>query len=351
MITPAGRLSPSCYDRRPKPVSMLSMTPRIVLAIAALGVGAPDFAFLQPWFTVERKDRDAFARRAVVVRSLPAAQRQLSVIAACAVNAAPEALIAVITRGATPAGVPGGSFSTTPTLQDLAPLTLDQGDIDRLRQCRPGSCALNLAADEMSALQLAMRTSEFAVHDGFRRMILDRLRRYQAAGLAAVPEYNDRRDPVQPGAVFSDILAQVPYLKTFIPRAANYVERFPSAEPAGAESSFGWSKLTMNSKPVIMVTHRAIFRLQPAPSVPGVLVVSKQIYASRYMNGEVSLTMAFSSSSGSPGYLVVMSRSDLDELGGVFSGLKRSMFEGRIKEEAANALTALRNRMERVDAR
>ena len=327
---------------------MLPVPLRLVpLAIGALSLGASDLGFLQPWFSVEQTDRDTLARRGVVVRSLPAAQRQLSVIATCAVKAAPEALIAAITRAAMPAGGQGGTFAAPPTMQDLAGLTLDQGDIDRLRQCRPGSCAINLAADEMSALQVAMRTPQAGVHEAFRRVLLDRLRRYQAGGLAALPDYRDRRDPVQPAGVFADILAQVPYLKTFVPAVANYLERFPSAGPDGAAASFVWSKVTMNSKPVIMLTHRAIFRLQSTGSVPAVLIVGKQVYASRYMNGELSLTMAFPGSAGSSGYLVVMSRSDLDELGGALSGLKRAMFERRIKAEAAETLTALRDRLER----
>ena len=315
--------------------------------MALLSTAADDLAFLQPWFTVERKDRDLLARRGVVVRALPAAQRQLSIMAICAVNAAPDALVRSSSRGGTPSGTNAGTFSPAPSLQDLSALTLDQGDVDRLRQCRPGSCALNLAGDEMSTLQRALGTSPSAVHDAFRRVLLDRLHRYRSGGLAALPEYRDRRDPLQPATVFSSIVDQIPYLKTHVPAVANYLERFPSVEPAGVESSLLWSKVTMNSKPVIMLTHRTTFKLQSSPIVPAVLVVAKQVYASRYMNGELSLTMMFG---GSPGYLVVVSRSDLDELGGMFSGLKRSMFEGRIEEEAVKALTALRDRLERRGA-
>ena len=245
------------------------------------------------------------------------------------------------------AGTASGSFGRPPALPDLAGLTLDQGDIDRLRQCRPGSCALNLAGDEMSGLQLAMRTSESAVHEAFRRVLLDRIRRYEAGGLSALPDYRDRREPVQPARVFSDIVQQVSYLRTYVPTVATYLERFPSVDSSGAQSALSWSKVTMNSKPVIMLTHRATFRLQPAPAVPAVLVVGKQIYASRYMNGELSLTMLFAGAPGSPGYLVAMSRSDLDELGGTFSGLKRALFESRITDEAAKAIAGLRDRLER----
>ena len=327
---------------------MSGITLRIVaLGMAALGAGQPDFAFLQPWFSADRGERDTLARRGVVVRSLPATQRQLSVIATCAVNAAPEALVAAVASGASGVGT-GGMFSTPPALHDLSALTLDQGDIDRLRQCRPGSCALNLADDEMSALQRAMQTSESTVHEAFRRVLLERLRRYQSGGLAALPDYRDRRDPVQPAAVFSSIVQQIPFLRGHVPAAANYLEQYPRGASAPAESRVGWSKVTMNGKPVIMLTHRTVFKLKATPTVPGVLVATKQVYASRYMNGELSLTMLFAGAPGASGYLVVTSRSDLDELaGGMFTGLKRSMFESRIEDEAVKALTRLRDRIER----
>ena len=41
----------------------------------------------------------------------------------------------------------------------------------------------------------------------------------------------------------------------------------------------------------------------------------------------------------------------LDELTGLFSGLKRSMMEGRIKDEAAVAMGAMRDRLERPGPR
>ena len=323
----------------------------VALTLAVLSTGADDLAFLHPWFTVESRERDALARRGVVVRALPASERQLSVIAVCAVTATPESLLTSIAGVANPPGAIGGSFGASPGLQDLAALTLDQGDIDRLRQCRPGSCALNLAGEEIAGLQAAIATSEAAVHEAFRRVLLDRLRRYQAGGLAALPDYRDRRDPVQPAQVFSRIVEQIPFLRAHVPAVANYLQRFPSVETAGTQSSLLWSKVTMNSKPVIMLTHRMTFRPQAAATVPGLLVAAKQIYASRYMNGELSLTMMFAGTAGGPNYLVVVSRSDLDELGGMFSGLKRSMFESRIKDEAARALSLLRDRLERVTPR
>ena len=357
----AGRPAALCGARK-NTVAPIAVS-RIAFRIAAIslalvsvshglhGAGpskaSDDLAFLQPWFHLARKDRDTLGRRGVVVRSLPASDRQLSVIATCAVNAPPEALMTSISVGANRDGMVVGRFNTPPRLDDLSALTLDQGDVDRLRQCRPGSCALNLAGNEMSAVQLALKASAPSVHDAFRRVLLDRLRRYQEGGLAALPEYRDRRDPVQPARVFANIIQQIPYLKAYVPAVASYVERFPFAETAAAESSLQWSKVTMNNKPVIMLTHLAAFKLDSTRMVPRVLVSAKQVYASRYMNGELSLTMMFAGGSESSSYLVAISRSDLDELGGALSGLKRSLFENRIEEEATRAITGLRDRLER----
>jgi hypothetical protein len=101
----------------------------------------------------------------------------------------------------------------------------------------------------------------------------------------------------------------------------------------------------INGKAVVTATHVSIFRPPPGPAVPAVIVAGKQIYASRYMNGELTLTMLFGA--GSPGYLVHVNRSHLDALGGRFGGLKRAVLETAIKSEAADVLARLRGRLER----
>jgi len=103
----------------------------------------------------------------------------------------------------------------------------------------------------------------------------------------------------------------------------------------------------MNGKAVIRVSQISGFRPGHDPGSPAVLVAGKQVYASRYMNGELALTMLFASKNGA-NYLVHVDRSELDELTGIFSGLKRSLMEGRIKDEATRALAALRDRLERT---
>jgi hypothetical protein len=161
-----------------------------------------------------------------------------------------------------------------------------------------------------------------------------------------VPDYHDRGDPVHPSTVFTEILQQTPYLKQHIPSLLDYLERFPPKKTARAESFLHWSKVIMNKKPVVLVADLTTFRPEPGPTAPTVLLAAKQVYASRYMNGELALWMLYARDNGLPNYLVYVHRSHLDELGGTLNALKRAVFEGAIKDEAAGALVRLRDQLE-----
>jgi hypothetical protein len=318
------------------------------------GASANDFAFLAPWFELDRKDRETLQRRGVVVRALPAHDRQIGVIAVTPISLSPETFVDRVRAagGLKDDELVSGRFSNPPKLDDLAPVALDDGDVDRLRRfCRPNNCRLNLAAGEIATMHRALSTdgptASAETQRAFRQVVLDRTVRYLRGGLEAVPAYDDRDDSVRPAAVFAEILRQTPYLKTHVPQVAASLERSPPADPAEAESFLRWSKTRINEKTVVMVSHVTIFRPAPAPGGPAVLVTGKQVYASRYMNGELTLTMLYAGEGGSTAHLVHINRSDLDELGGSFSGLKRSLMLGRIKDEATERLARVRDRLER----
>jgi hypothetical protein len=317
--------------------------------------GTGELDFLRPWFEADQKDREKLAQRGVVVRALPGADRQIGVIAVTAISIGPDAFVSRMRAdgGVKHAELLSGHFSDPPVLEDLAPISLDAGDMDRLRRlCRPGDCRLNLADDEMTAVQRPLASNgpgaSAATQQAFRQVVLDRTRRYLKGGLEALPEYHDRSTPVRPAAIFSEILRHSHYLRTRVPRVASYLEKFPNADGDHVESFLRWSRAVINDKAVIMVSHVSIVRPAPAPGLPAVLVTGKQVYASRYMNGELTMTMLFGGEAGSPAYLVHVNRSELDELGGSFSGIKRSLIVGRIKHEAVAALAALRDGLERA---
>lgn len=335
----------------------------LVLGLGMLGVLEPaqagrttesngELDFLEQWFDVQTADRRALLDHGVVVRALPAQDGHLNVIAVAAVTLSPADFIAQVRATGTVTGskLATGRLSDPPALADLAGLSLDRGDLDRLRLCRPGACRLNLANHEMSALQVALAAasdeSAPEVQLAFRRLVLDRVVRYRSGGLEAVPEYNDQPQPARPAAIFSDLLHASHYLSKHTPVVAAYLERPPQRETNGVESFLYWSKAIVNKKAVVMVTHVSIFPPDTRPGAPAVLVVGKQVFASRYMNGELALTMLFSGAGGSRSYLVHIVRSHLDTLGGPFKGLRRALIEGGITDEAARALSAWRDRVE-----
>jgi hypothetical protein len=84
-----------------------------------------------------------------------------------------------------------------------------------------------------------------------------------------------------------------------------------------------------------------------AAGVPETFVISKQVFATHYKNGSVSVTAV--AGSGSTQYLVYVNRSHVDVLHGVLGGLVRRVIERRVREEAPGVLNALRVRLEGGD--
>jgi hypothetical protein len=346
------------FIRLARPVVLLALIAAAAIAPPRTGAQGTatrdDLAFLEPWFEADRRERQTLARRGVVVRTLPAGGSQIGVLAVTPIAIDPDLFVSRMraSGGIAHAGIISGTFSDPPVVEDLASISLDEGDLDRLRRlCRPGDCRLNLAEHEIGLLQRVLGPEGSGASPGiqhaFRQVVVNRTRVYLEEGLEALPGYDDRSKPVRPAVIFSEILQQSPYVKTHVPRLAAYLEGLPNPRPDGIESFLRWSRATINDKAVIMVTHVSIVREAPAAGMPAVVVAGKQVYASRYMNGELTLTMLFAGEAGAPWYLLHASRSELDELGGSFSGIKRSLIGSRIKDEAARALAALRDALER----
>jgi hypothetical protein len=68
-----------------------------------------------------------------------------------------------------------GRFSSMPVESDVDGLTLDAGDLDALRRCRPGDCKVKLAAAEIVAVQQAIAAGgadwRAAAARAFRRLL------------------------------------------------------------------------------------------------------------------------------------------------------------------------------------
>jgi len=159
------------------------------LAIGAQSAGNP-FAFFRPTVDVGDQDRQQLDRGEPVVRLLPAQERQIAIFAAIRVSADGDRLvawmrqIAALKKSAYVHAI--GRFSDPPVPGDLSALSLDDDDLDDIRRCRPGDCAMKLTGAEMRELQQAAKVAggawRPALQEAFRQLVLQRVRTYLQAG-------------------------------------------------------------------------------------------------------------------------------------------------------------------------
>lgn len=310
------------------------------------------FEFLAPSIVLSARDRANLDRDQVLARVLSGKAGQLAVFVAARLNAQPDALaawtraIAELKRSKFVLQI--GRFSDPPRQTDLETLTLDQRDLDAIRQCRPGDCGLKLSTRDIESLRGVRVTSEVewrnAVQQEFRRLLVQRLLQYRAGGLAALEPSGDRRASRRPDDTLSAIVAQSPYLAKLPPVAA-WLREYPRAD--APESFFYWSKEHYgDGKPVISITHVGIVRPESDHRLPTVLVVGKQLFATHYFEGSLGLTMVMRDATRGVTYLAYVNRSQVDMLRGIFGVFVRGVLEDRLERQAPLIVRELRGRLE-----
>jgi hypothetical protein len=250
-------------------------------------------------------------------------------------------------------------FSDPPTIDDVRELTLDDQDLDDLRECRPGACGVKLSAPEIVEIRQVIAAAgpgwKGAAQSAFRRVIVHRAHEYMREGHEGA-SYHDHKVPVSPGEEF-EALSRNMKLDILAPaEMAPYLRSYPRVNAARVESFLYWSKETLGgSKPIIAITHVSLFSAtgrgtqEPFAAIhaaDAVTVAFKQVYATHYLNASLSVTTITPAASSSPRYLVYTRRSRTDVLGGALGGIIRRLIERRIRSEAPSALDRLRRRLE-----
>jgi hypothetical protein len=297
--------------------------------------------FLQPTIQLTEDERLRLKKRDVVLRILPASGHELAFLAAGTLEVGADALVASVRD------MPGlkrssyvpqiGRFSSEPLVEDLHELTLDAADLDEIRRCRPGRCGLKLDPDEIERLHKTSAsndaaTSKSAIEDEFRRIVVERARRYLAHG----------DDDSQPE--FGMLLQNSPYAQLKMPHLVAYLKRYPEARLPDCESFLYWSKETYAWKPMITVTHVTILRANGDEGTPEVIVASRDVFASRYTSGSFVVTLLLRNpDNASQRYLVYINRTWIDAV----RALWRPFVEYRVKSQAKKIFAGTRERIER----
>jgi len=309
----------------------------------------------------EEADARAFLRKAVgfsdaqirdveagqvVTKQLPAADKpEIAAFGAVRLRGDQDAFVrqlkrdvGVARRGASV--LEGGRFSQTPRVEDLAGLTLDQGDFDAARACHPGDCDIKLARTAMERIR---REIDWKAADAraratglMRQMLVEYTAAYMKGGTAEMATYVDKDHPLDAPAEFRRLLASSPYLVEYVPALHKYVEDYPRGSLAGAEDVFYWWKDKFAPKPTISVYHATAWT-DPRRAVS--VVATKRIYASHYFQGGLDLLAVVPAPDGGF-YVMDLYRARVDPPTGMLSGVLLGKVRGGIEQGVAESLKA-----------
>jgi hypothetical protein len=210
-----------------------------------------------------------------------------------------------------------------------------------------GSCEIRLPSEAIARFQ---REIDWRAPDAearaaalFKQILVDDVRAYIQGGRGRITEYDDEKRVVHPVDDFEALLRASPYVGSLVPGLPAHL-RNPAANPlAGGSDILYWSKEKFGLTPFITVTHIVI--PQPASSVR--VVVTRDVYSSRYVDASLSYTLA-SPVIDQPNafYLLYANRSRAAGLKGAFAGLRRAIVERRAKNALEDTIRRIRARME-----
>ena len=333
----------------------------LVFALAALAVAAAPASDLQPQlrdllsreFKFSLQDLADLEKGKVVTRRLPAtATGEVAAVGAVRIKARKQTFvdryrdIVQFKRGADVPQI--GRFGDPPSIQDLAPLTVDKQD-GELRTCRVGNCDIRLPAATILRFQkeIDWKARDADAHAAalFKEVLFEHVRAYTSGGPGRIAEYDDEAHPIRPVDEFASLLRASPYIDGLVPGLARHLETFPSNRLPAAEDFLYWSKEKFGSlAPFITVTQVTIMRPTPGSYV----LTSKDVYSSRYFDASLTLTIASDAVMNPDAFdLVYVNRSRADALKGAFAGLRRSIVERRAKGSLEENLKLTKLRLER----
>jgi hypothetical protein len=307
---------------------------------------------LRPCVSLSAADRRRIDAGATVVHTLPGHDRDVAVVGTRRVSVDGSRLAAWVRRieqlKASSLVVGIRRLSDPPQPADFEGLTLDDDDLEAIRRCRPGDCAIKLAAAEIAALQKEIGLADSAwkqrIQTAFRELVLARVRTYLVAGHAGMKQYEDGRTPAPPEAIVAGLIERSCLASRHAAIAA-YLAGSPGSPRAPGETFLYWSKEKFSAKPIVSVTH-VVISPTGASDGPGALAVGKQLFATHYLNGSLNQTAIISAGVSGPHYLVVLNRSSVDVLGGLFGRVTRVLLERRLRSEMSQIVRQLGDRLE-----
>lgn len=318
-------------------------------------VGRAD-GLLREWFALSTKDLRALSHRRAVVRSLDTVDdREIATVGIVRMRVPPsffaDRLRDIESRGGDLV-LETAAFSTPPRADDLRTLSFEPDFIRDLGRCRVHDCQVQLSREAIARIsRLPEDTPEAATADTMRAILADMMRGYQQRGAAALMTYADDHEDHSVAAEFGRMVSDPPALLQRLPALRDHLARFPHGGGDGVRDVLYWSKDRIGPAVIVSATHLAIAGSDG--DAIAAAAVSRQLYASRYFEASVGITLVLDhvEESGPVCDVVYVNRSRVDVFGGIFGGLKRLIARHRVRDGMAHAILRVRDRLEMDFAR
>jgi len=274
---------------------------------------------------------EARAGRAVA-RLLPSRETtEVGVAGAVRIDGTPDRLVYWLKdvasfRKAVELGI-SQKLSSPPQIGDFADLALSDEELEALRTCRPGNCDLRLGDKAITRFQTEV---DWAAPDAARRanlltrqLMLQLAQAYLQGGDAALGASHDEKTPQVAADEFRAVLSQATNLYDLAPPLASYLWRFPTESLPDAEQFLYWAKGGGGPEASISLHQFVIYH----PAGGWVLLVDKQLYASRYTDALIVVISLGTAADGAGYYALVGARARSTMLGGMAARLLRGRVE------------------------
>ncbi len=239
-----------------------------------------------------------------------------------------------------------GRFQAQPSASDLAALTLDHGDREAMRECKPGDCGLRLPAAAMEGFRTTIPWETpgetEAAAAAMREFLAGEARAYLAGGSAALPDYADRAGTTARAAAFRRLLRPSELKAEAQPDLFRWLDEFPRHSLEGANSFLYWSREKFGLKPTISMSHSVILRRPDA-----VVFGSKQIFASHYFEASLGMALFIPVPGASYGYVTYLNRSRVDTLRGLLAPIARIVAARRARDGLERMMIGVKGKLEK----
>lgn len=241
-------------------------------------------------------------------------------------------------------------FHTPPQQVDVSNLSLEEKDLRKIQECKPGNCALKLSSNQMKFLDSKINWNALEANSqaqvAIRQVVMDSISKYQKEGNDALSVYEDSENPYSVRVGLNQLLQHSSHMYLYDAELANYIAKYPADRPSNTEDIFYWQTVQFGLKPVVRASHLIIHRVQDGNST-NYRIASKMLSANHYFRSALELKTLISNPDDPDSfYLVCMNRAHVDGMTGIKGLFLRRVIKSRIRQSMAHYLDGVKKNVE-----